>query len=99
MAPLDDLSRVNIDEPRIVSMKWTDEAGVRPLQEEGRDEDDLVNLVNPPPIRHHREQRQTQSIIKGSRQNLKMANAPKSKFLAKTSGMQAIGTKHDYSQP
>ncbi len=57
MAPLDDLSRVNMDEPRVVSMKWTDEALNRPLQEEGRDEDDLINLVNPPPIKNHREQR------------------------------------------
>jgi hypothetical protein len=77
-------------------MKWTDEALSRPLQEEGRDEDDLINLVNPPPIKNHREQRQIQPIIKGSRQNHKQAAiAPKSKFLAKTSGMQGAGPKQE----
>lgn len=57
MAPLVDLSGVNIDEEKNFTLKWVDETVVnkRPLAEENLDEDDLVNLVNPPPIMNHKE--------------------------------------------
>lgn len=42
---------------------------MRPLAEEGPDEEDLVNLVNPPKIMHHRENRTVKSIAKGSKLN------------------------------
>ena len=70
MAPLVDLSQVNIDEEKSFKLKWSDEAQVRPLAEEGPDEEDLVNLVNPPRINHHRENRTPKSIAKGSKLNL-----------------------------
>lgn len=54
MAPLVDLSGVNIDEEKNFKLKWVDEANKRPLAEENLDEEDLVNLVNPPPIQNHR---------------------------------------------
>jgi len=50
-------------------LKWTDLAANRPLCEEGPDEEDLVNLVNPPKIMNHRESRQVKSIAKGSKLN------------------------------
>jgi len=34
---------VNIDEPRCATLKWVDESAVRPLAEEGADDDDLIN--------------------------------------------------------
>lgn len=48
MAPLVDLSVINIEEDKNFTLKWSDEAYSRPLAEENLDEDDLVNLVNPP---------------------------------------------------
>lgn len=42
---------------------------MRPLAEEGPDEEDLVNLVNPPKIMHHRENRTVKSIAKGTKLN------------------------------
>ena len=49
-------------------MKWIDEKFKKPLTEENLDEDDLVNLVNPPPITNHREShRLVKPIVKGSR--------------------------------
>jgi hypothetical protein len=57
MAPLVDLSQVNIDENRYVTMKWVDESLQQPLTAEGPDEEDLINLVNPPMITNHKEQR------------------------------------------
>lgn len=57
MAPLVDLNTVNIEEPRSFALKWVDEAKVRPLAEEGPDEEDLVNKVNPSPIKLHKENR------------------------------------------
>ena len=57
MAPLVDLSQVNIDEMKSFALKWADEAKSKPLAEEGPDEEDLVNLMNPPPIKLHRETR------------------------------------------
>jgi len=59
MAPLVDLSCVNIDEEKNFTLKWVDEASQkkRHLAEEGPDEEDLVNLVNPPPIMNHKENR------------------------------------------
>lgn len=50
MAPLVDLSQVNIDEMKSFALKWVDEAHAKPLAEEGPDEEDLVNKVNPAPI-------------------------------------------------
>ena len=70
MAPLCDLSGINIDEDKSYTIRWTDQAGVRPLEEENRDEDDLVNLNNPAPIMNHRQFRQTKSNIKGTRAQL-----------------------------
>lgn len=71
MAPLVDLSGINIDEDKNFTLQWVDEATNlnRALAEEGPDEEDLVNLVNPPPITYHRESRSVKSIIKGSRLN------------------------------
>jgi hypothetical protein len=55
MAPLCDLSNVNINEPRSFKLVWSDEnhSGPRPLAEEGPDETDLVNLVNPAKVMTH----------------------------------------------
>lgn len=57
MAPLVDLSGVNIDEYKNFTLKWVDETVVnkKPLAEENLDEDDLVNKINPPPIMNHKE--------------------------------------------
>lgn len=56
MAPLVDLSQVNIDEGKSFAIRWVDEANAnRPLAEESADEDDLVNKINPPMIMNHRE--------------------------------------------
>jgi hypothetical protein len=56
MAPLVDLSGVNIDEDKNYTLKWVDETTVnkRPLAEEGPDDEDLVNKINPPPIMNHK---------------------------------------------
>ncbi len=54
MAPLVDLSGINIDEDKLNTLKWVDEASKKPLAEEGPDDEDLVNKVNPPPITLHR---------------------------------------------
>ena len=71
MAPLVDLSQVNIDEGKSFAIKWVDEAGPRPLAEESADEDDLVNKINPPMIMNHRDnQKLVKSIVKGSKLNL-----------------------------
>lgn len=71
MAPLVDLSGINIEEDKLFKLKWTDQSGIqRPLAEEGPDEEDLVNKFNPPPIMNHRENRNCRSIVKGSRLNL-----------------------------
>lgn len=68
MAPLVDLSGVNIDEEKNFTLKWADELPQRrSLAEENLDEDDLVNLVNPAPIKSHREKRSVKPIVKGSR--------------------------------
>lgn len=67
MAPLVDLSSVNIEEGKNFTLKWVDEARHVPIWEEGADEDDLINLQNPSPIKHHRENRQTKSAIKGTK--------------------------------
>lgn len=87
MAPLVDLSGVNIDEDKLNTLKWVDEASKRPLAEEGPDDEDLVNKVNPPPITLHKQSKSLRPIVKGSRLKLQnaAANATKSKFLAKTS--------------
>jgi len=55
MAPLVDLSLVNLDEGKSFLLKWVDEASNRPLAEESADEDDLVNKINPPMIMNHRD--------------------------------------------
>ena len=57
MAPLVDLSGINIEEDKNFTLKWVDEAnqGRRPLAEENADEDDLINLQNPAAIMSHRE--------------------------------------------
>lgn len=58
MAPLIDLSQVNLDEGKSNLIVWVDEhKQPRPLAEEGPDEEDLINKMNPPPIRNHRENR------------------------------------------
>jgi hypothetical protein len=57
MAPLVDLRDINIDEDKNFTLVWSDEAQKRPLAEEGPDEEDLVNKINPPPITNHRENR------------------------------------------
>jgi hypothetical protein len=70
MAPLCDLSQVNIQDEKDFKLKWTDQAGLKPLTEENADEDDLVNLQNPPPIMNHRQQRMVKPIVKGSKAKL-----------------------------
>jgi len=70
MAPLVDLSLVNIDEEKNFSLKWADQATSKPLAEEGPDEEDLVNLVNPPKVMNHWENRRVKSIAKGSKLNI-----------------------------
>ncbi len=72
MAPLVDLSGVNIDEDKSFTLRWVDEATQqkRSLAEENADEDDLVNLVNPAPIMNHKEARHFKPIVKGSRLRL-----------------------------
>lgn len=70
MAPLCDLSQINIQEEKEFRLKWTDQAMNKPLAEENRDEDDLVNLQNPPMIMNHRQQIQVKPIVKGSKANL-----------------------------
>ena len=59
MAPLVDLSGINIEEDKAFTLQWADESTNmnRPLAEEGPDEEDLVNKINPPAIKHHRESR------------------------------------------
>lgn len=70
MAPLVDLSGVNIAEEKSFALKWVDEAFQnRALSEEGPDDEDLVNKVNPPPIMNHKETRSLKSIVKGSKLN------------------------------
>jgi hypothetical protein len=54
MAPLVDLSGINLDEEKGFALKWVDEALSKPLAEEGTDEADLINLENPPAITNHR---------------------------------------------
>lgn len=53
MAPIADLS--GYDEKNVFTLKWIDEKLKKPLTEENLDEDDLVNLDNPSPIKSHRE--------------------------------------------
>ena len=48
---------MNIEDEKNFTLKWADEAYNRPLSEEGPDEEDLINLVNPPRIMNHRENR------------------------------------------
>ena len=48
MAPLVDLSLVNIEEGKNFTLKWVDEAKQDALCQENADEDDLINLQNPP---------------------------------------------------
>ena len=69
MAPLVDLSQVNIEEGRVFTLKWVDESQIRPLAEEGADDDDLINKINPPPIKLHKENRSLKSNLKGSKLN------------------------------
>ena len=67
MAPLVDLSGINIEDDKLFSIKWVDEFHKKPLCEENLDEEDLINLVNPPLIKSHKESRQVKSIVKGSK--------------------------------
>ncbi|CDW80771.1 UNKNOWN [Stylonychia lemnae] len=71
MAPIADLTGINTDEDKSFTLKWVDENlhQKRPLAEEGPDDEDLVNKINPPPIMNHKEKRQVKSIVKGSRLN------------------------------
>ena len=88
MAPLVDLSQVNIDEGKSFALKWVDQTAMsRPLAEESADDDDLVNKINPPKVMNHKEHRNVKPIIKGSKAAQKTQLQPKSKFLAKTSYM------------
>ncbi len=69
MAPLADLNLGSLEEKTTYTLKWVDESRKKPLTEENLDDDDLVNLVNPSPIKHHREShRLVKPIVKGSRQ-------------------------------
>ncbi len=94
MAPLVDLSLVNI-EGKTFQLKWVDESHQQPLASEGPDEEDLINLINPPKQMNHKLNKQVRSAIKGSKQiSLNgVNNNPKSKFLAKTSVLQTQGEK------
>ena len=87
MAPLVDLSGVNLAEDKNFKIRWTDltKPGA-PLAIENEDEKDLVNLQNPSAITRHKEPNHAKSAIKGSRNESKKQQASsKSKFLAKTS--------------
>jgi hypothetical protein len=53
MAPIADLS--GLEEKTTYTLKWVDEKFKKPLTEENLDEDDLINLENPSPIKSHRE--------------------------------------------
>ena len=68
-APLAELNIANgFEDKASYTLKWIDEKFKKPLTEENLDEDDLVNLVNPPPIMNHREHhRLVKPIVKGSR--------------------------------
>lgn len=69
MAPIADLS--GLDEKTTYTLKWVDEKLKKPLTEENLDEDDLINLDNPSPIKSHREiHRQVKPIVKGSRHKI-----------------------------
>jgi hypothetical protein len=57
MAPLVDLSLINIDEGKNFTLKWVDETSHQSLAQEGPDDEDLVNKINPPAIMNHRENR------------------------------------------
>jgi hypothetical protein len=50
MGPLVDISNIDINKPKTNALVWRDEKTKIPLTEENLDEDDLVNLHNPPPI-------------------------------------------------
>ena len=69
MAPLVDLSTVNILEGKKFTIRWVDESKGKDLAEEGPDDQDLVNLVNPAPIILHKQFPEVPSIMKGSVQN------------------------------
>ena len=96
MAPLVDMSGVNIAEEREFALKWVDETKNLPLAEEGPDDEDLVNLVNPEAITTHKQYRQLKSIVKSSKlttqktilNNNMIISNQKSKFLEKTTSMK-----------
>lgn len=69
MAPLCDLSNVNPD-GKTFTIRWVDEAHKDGyLAVENADEEDLVNLNNPPMIKNHRTTyHNLRSNIKGKRQ-------------------------------
>lgn len=70
MAPLAELNfGPGAEDKTNFTLKWADEKLKKPLTEENLDEDDLVNKINPSPIKHHREShRVVKPIVKGSRQ-------------------------------
>jgi len=82
MAPLDDLGRVNIHAPRSSTIKWVDEAKGTQLWEEGRIEEDLINLQNPKRILNHR--RPSAQLKSALKVQIVGAKPTRSKFLAKT---------------
>lgn len=49
MAPLIDLSNIVVDDYKQNALRWVDEHHNRDLAEEGPDDEDLINLVNPDP--------------------------------------------------
>ena len=54
MAPLADLSGINLTDDKSFRLKWVDEKSQKPLAEEGPDDEDLINKVNPPAITNHK---------------------------------------------
>ena len=64
MAPVADLSCVNLAIEKSFKLRWRDNSGMA-LTEENRNEDDLCNLKNPPPIQTHRKTHRLKSGIKG----------------------------------
>jgi hypothetical protein len=84
MAPLAELNISNgFEDKASYTLKWVDEKLKKSLTEENLDEDDLVNLVNPPPIMNHREDRRhVKPIVKGSRLRHRASSQPPSQSAA-----------------
>lgn len=68
MGPLVDISNIDINKPKPNTIGWRDEKTKIPLTEEGPDEEDLINLQNPEPIKSHRMAHNIRPAVKGGKQ-------------------------------